>query len=276
MKKLQVVAGGTSGMGLATAMALGRFGPVLVGGRNEKRLADAVAKLKEAGVESYGKTVDISNRASLDEFAAYAAGIAPLGNVLNAAGVDAGGPDLIIGVNMVGTVNFVEAFFPYLEQGARLVNFSSITGYFVQPTTEEKAIWDEPNDPDFFPKVKAAIQNRQVPEAMRHMGEDYLYYPISKTFTQYYTRANTLRFGRKGCQIFSVAPGAFDTPMLRESPDEVVAGIARGTALGRLGDANEMADFIVHLLEPGHDYLTGCDLILDGGKFALTTAKQLD
>ena len=276
MKKLQVVAGGTSGMGLATAMALGRFGPVLVGGRNEKRLADAVAKLEEAGVESYGKTVDISNRASLDEFAAYAAGIAPLGNVLNAAGVDAGGPDLIIGVNMVGTVNFVEAFFPYLEQGARLVNFSSITGYFVQPTAEEKAIWDEPNDPDFFQKAKTAIQNRQIPEAMKHMGEDYLYYPISKTFTQYYTRANTLRFGRKGCQIFSVAPGAFDTPMLRESSDDVISGIARGTALGRLGDANEMADFIVHLLEPGHDYLTGCDLILDGGKFALTTAKQLD
>ena len=275
MKKLQVVAGGTSGMGLATAIALGKFGPVLVGGRNEKRLADALAKLEEAGVEAYGKTVDIANRASLDEFAAYAASIAPLGNVLNAAGVDAGG-DLIVKVNMVGTVNFVEAFFPYLEAGARLVNFSSITGYFVQPTPEEKELWDNANDPDFFEKAKAAILNRDVPEAMRHMGEDYLYYPISKTFTQYYTRANTLRFGRKGCQIFSVAPGAFDTPMLRESPDEVVAGIAKGTALGRLGDPDEMADFIAHLLEPGHDYLTGCDLILDGGKIGLTTAKQID
>lgn len=111
---------------------------------------------------------------------------------------------------------------------------------------------------------------------MRHMGEDYLHYPISKTFTQYYTRANTLRFGRKGCQIFSIAPGAFDTPMLRESPDEVIAGIAKGTALGRLGEPEEMADFIVRLLEPGHDYLTGVDLILDGGKFGMTTAKQLD
>ena len=111
---------------------------------------------------------------------------------------------------------------------------------------------------------------------MRHMGEDYLYYPISKTFTQYYTRANTLRFGRKGCQIFSIAPGAFDTPMLRESSDEVIAGIAKGTALGRLGRPEEMADFIVRLLEAGHDYLTGVDLILDGGKFGMTTAKQLD
>ena len=85
-----------------------------------------------------------------------------------------------------------------------------------------------------------------------------------------------MRFGRKGCQIFSVAPGAFDTPMLRESPDEVIAGIAKGTAVGRLGDPDEMADFIAHLLAPGHDYLTGCDLILDGGKFGLTTAKQID
>lgn len=43
MRKLQVVTGGTSGMGLATAKALGVFGPVLVGGRNEKRLEVALA-----------------------------------------------------------------------------------------------------------------------------------------------------------------------------------------------------------------------------------------
>ena len=43
-KRLQVVPGGTSGMGLATAVALGKFGPVLVGGRNEKRLETADRK----------------------------------------------------------------------------------------------------------------------------------------------------------------------------------------------------------------------------------------
>ncbi|HJJ00211.1 MAG TPA: SDR family oxidoreductase [Coriobacteriaceae bacterium] len=276
MKRLQVVAGGTSGMGLATAKALGKFGPVLVGGRNEKRLADAVAKLEADGVEAYGKTVDIADRASLDEFAAYAVSIAPLGNVVNAAGVDTGGGDLIVKVNMVGTVNFVEAFLPYLEEGSALVNYSSITGYFVQPTPEEREIWDDPNNPAFFDKVKAAIDAREVPEAMRAMGEDYQYYPISKTFTQYYTRANTRRFGKRGCRIFSIAPGAFDTPMLREASEETVAGIERGTAFGRLGDSDEMAEFIVRMLEPGLEYLTGVDLILDGGKFGMTMAKQLD
>ena len=50
-RKLQVVTGGTSGMGLATAKALSVFGPVLIGGRNQKRLDAALAELKEAGVK---------------------------------------------------------------------------------------------------------------------------------------------------------------------------------------------------------------------------------
>ncbi len=275
MKKLQVVTGGTSGMGLATAKALGVFGPVLVGGRNQARLDKALEELKAAGVEAYGKTCDISDRASLDEFAEYAASIAPLGNVVNAAGVDAGGADLIVGINMGGTVNFVEAFLPYIE-GARLVNFSSITGYFYAPTPEEIEIWNNPNDEDFVEKVKAFMAGKPVPERMRYLGEDYIYYPASKAFTIHYTKANTLRFGKRNAQIFSIAPGAFDTPMLREQSEEQVAGVARGTAFGRLGDPDEMADFIVHLLSDGHDYLTGCDIILDGGKAALTLTKQLD
>ena len=47
-KKLQIVLGGTSGMGLATAIALGKQGPVLVGGRNEERLAKAVRGPEES------------------------------------------------------------------------------------------------------------------------------------------------------------------------------------------------------------------------------------
>ena len=176
---------------------------------------------------------------------------------------------------MGGTVNFVEAFLPYIE-GARLVNFSSITGYCYAPTPEEIEIWNNPNDEDFVEKVKAFMAGKPVPERMRYLGEDYIYYPASKAFTIHYTKANTLRFGKRNAQIFYIAPGAFDTPLLREQSEEQVAGVARGTAFGRLGDPDEMADFIVHLLSDGHDYLTGCDIILDGGKAALTLTKQLD
>ena len=81
-KKLQVVTGGTSGMGLAAAKALSVYGPVLIGGRSEKRLEAAMAELKEAGVEAYGKTCDVSSPESLKAFVEYALTIAPIGNVI--------------------------------------------------------------------------------------------------------------------------------------------------------------------------------------------------
>ena len=63
-------------MGLATAKALGVFGPVLVGGRNQQRLDNAIAELEAAGIDAYGKTVDIASKDSLDDFAKFAASIA--------------------------------------------------------------------------------------------------------------------------------------------------------------------------------------------------------
>ncbi len=275
-RKLQVVPGGTSGMGLATAVALGKFGPVLVGGRNEKRLESALKTLKEAGVEAYGKQLDISDRESMKAFAEYAASIAPIGNVVNAAAIDSGASELIWKINVQGTINVVEAFLPYLDHSC-VVNYSSITGYFYQPSREELAVWSAPDAPDFFEKSFAIASSKELDERMKFQGPQFLAYIASKRFVIYYTQANALRFGRKNSQIFSVAPGSFDTPMLREISDPAaVARIEAGTAFGRLGAPEEMADFITCLLQPGHQYLTGCDLILDGGKSAMAFAKQYE
>ena len=274
-RKIQVVTGGTSGMGLATAKAIGKFGPVLIGGRSEKRLANALEELKTAGVEAYGKTCDISNKESLEEFAKYASELGTIENVINAAGVDSGGPDLILGVNVLGTIYVTETFLPYMND-AKLIHFSSITGYFYMPDADEKETWNNPNDPNLLSKIKSHLESKDVPAGMAHLGIDYLYYSASKSFTIYYTKANTARFGKHNSQIFSIAPGAFDTPMLREQSDPAaIEKIARVSAYGRLGEAGEMATFISHLLEPGQKCLTGCDLVFDSGKLAMSTVKQL-
>lgn len=273
-KQVQIVVGGTSGMGLALAKALKDFGPVLIGGRSPKKLEAALAELKEAGAQAYGKTVDISDRASMDEFAAWAKEFGQLDNIINAAGVDAGGGELITNINYKGTVNFTEAFYPYADN-ARVVNFSSVTGYFYRPTPEDIVLWNNPNDPDFAKKVCAHLDAQELDPRLLHMGRDYVYYTSSKRFVMYYTQANTKRFGKKNAQIFSVAPGAFDTPMLRESSDEDVTSFVANTAFQRPGTPEEMASFVVGLLSKEHPYLTGVDLVLDGGLVAMATIPQL-
>lgn len=277
-KKLQVVTGGTSGMGLATAKALGEFGPVLIGGRNPKRLENALNELKAAGIEAYGKPCDISDKESLKEFVEYAVSIAPIGTVVNAAGVDYGAVprEMLLKINMQGTHYVLEAFLPYLDN-SNVVNYSSVTGYFYQPKQEELALWMDPDADDFIQKVSDMIPVPTDPR-MTALGPDYMAYAASKRFVIYYTMTNTMRVAQKNnSRIISIAPGSFMTPMLASQGAEseaVSEAMKRGSVFHRLGTSEEMADLIKHLLAPGHEYLTGCDIIMDGGRTALGMYPQ--
>lgn len=277
-KKLQVVLGGTSGMGLATAKALGEFGPVLIGGRSPERLENALNELRGTGLEVYGKSCDISDKDSLKEFVEYAASIAPIGNVVNAAGVDYGAVprDMLLKINMQGTHYVLEAFLPYLDNSC-VVNYSSVTGYFYQPKQEEFDLWMNPDADDFLEKVSDIIPAPTDPR-MVALGPDYTAYAASKRFVMYYTMTNTMRVAQKNnSRIISIAPGSFMTPMLVNQGGENEASseaLKRGSVFNRFGTSEEMADLIKHLLAPGHEYLTGCDIIMDGGRTALGMYPQ--
>lgn len=275
MRKLQVVTGGTSGMGLATAKAVSKYGPVFIGGRNEKRLADALEQLKREGVEAYGHKLDVSDIDSVREFAEEAKKIAPIGNVVHAAAVDMDMADTetITKINVIGTVNVVETFFPILEEGGSIANYSSVTGYNYSPSEEEIAIWSNPTDASFEEKF---IENLQpLGPAAAFLPESAPSYFASKNFVMFYSKANVARMGKKNCRIFSVAPGSFMTPML-EHQEANFDSIKEGTAFKRFGDPYEMAALFAALLDPAVAYLTGCDVLMDGGKLALRTVPQLD
>lgn len=270
--RLQVVAGGTSGMGLETAKALGAYGPVLVGGRNEKRLSDAVATLKEAGVEAYGKTCDISERASVEAFAAHAQELGDIGCVVNAAGVfsDNASIELIEQVNVAGALNMTEVFLPLLENGV-FVHFTSVTGYMYTPDDDELAVWGSCGEPGFPDRWRKAVGGDEDPN---DPFAGLPFYASSKRWLMYYTQANATRFAERGNRIFSVAPGSYDTPMFQES-NSTEDSIRDTIPLRRVGDPAEMGCLVAQLAGPGHDYLTGVDVLADGGMFAATTVPQI-
>lgn len=271
--KVQVVTGGTSGMGLATAKRLGGFGPVIIGGRNESRLESALAELRSAGVEAHGATCDVSDADSVKRFADEARSLGEIGSVVNAAGVDFDNASVqkIMSINMGGVVNVTQEFFPDMDNST-MVHYSSITGYFYQPDAEDLKAWNDPHSPDFLEKATAAV--KRPPMAPPELIEEFSYYAASKRFVMHYVMANALRFGKKGSRIFSVAPGSFDTPMLRRSVGDNEE-TSQATAFGRFGTPEEMADLFVQLMKPGHDYFTGCDVIMDGGKTAMTLVPQI-
>ncbi len=262
-------------MGMAAAKELGQYGPVVIAGRNEKRLADALEQLKADGIEVYGKQCDVGDRQSVKELVEYATSLGPIGAVVNAAGVDWGDvPDsALIQINMLGVVYVTEEFLSHMDDSV-MMHFSSVTGYLYQPSPADIEVWSHPDDPGFVEKWTKVVESTDYPFP-EMLGDSFAFYAGSKRFVMYYTMANAMRFGKRNSRILSIAPGSFDTPMLRGGAGNTES-TKQGTAFGRFGTPEEMAVLIAQLVGPGHDYLTGVDVLHDGGKLALTTVKQLD
>jgi NAD(P)-dependent dehydrogenase (short-subunit alcohol dehydrogenase family) len=85
------------------------------------------------------------------------------------------------------------------------------------------------------------------------------------------TRAMALDYATKGIRVNCVCPGAIDTPMLRwavnldPDPEKVLRACDRLHAMGRMGQANEVAEAIVYLASPMASFITGVALPVDGG-----------
>lgn len=89
-------------------------------------------------------------------------------------------------------------------------------------------------------------------------------YAISKYFVIWYARHEAARFGARGVRVLSVTPGNFDTPMGKLEKDEAGAYL-KFNAIPRLGKPDEIAALFAAVSDPEMGYLTGTDILCDGG-----------
>ena len=99
-----------------------------------------------------------------------------------------------------------------------------------------------------------------------------LAYAISKHFVIWFAKTDAARFGAKNVRCLSVTPGNFDTPMgaLESEQAEV---FKKYSALKRNGGPEEIAALFAMLIDERLGFLTGTDIIMDGG--VIRSAKVL-
>lgn len=86
-------------------------------------------------------------------------------------------------------------------------------------------------------------------------------------------RALSVELGGRGIRVNSVSPGTIDTPMLRrdligmdrDEVDGFFERVKQANALGRIGEAREVAEVVVFLCSDRATYVTGEDVVVDGG-----------
>lgn len=236
-----LISGAGSGIGEATAHLLAANGvKVVVSDLAAENVARVVAAITGAGGRAVAHSGDVSRPE--DAAAAVACAVENFGALhlaFNNAGIggkSAPSGDLdpedwrrVIDINLSGVQYGMHAQIPAMltAGGGAIVNMSSILGLVGNPTAPA--------------------------------------YVAAKHGVLGLTRSAALAYAARGIRINSVHPGFIATPLLDQLDKETLDALTAQHAIGRLGQAEEVAHAVAFLLSEGAGFMTGSALAVDGG-----------
>ncbi|MFI5046638.1 MAG: SDR family NAD(P)-dependent oxidoreductase [Acidimicrobiia bacterium] len=235
--KVAFVSGAARGQGRAIAVRLAEEGARVVAG---DVLVDELASLRdELGDAAATGPLDVRERASWD--ALVAAGLDTFGRLdilVNNAGVlrsaflareTADAFEAVWRVNALGPFHGMQALVPHLRDagGGAIVN---------------------------------TLSTAALTAFERHAS-----YSASKGALRSLTQVAALELAPSGIRVNAVVPGPVATPMVLADADSTTRDRLSRTPLGRIGEPSDIADAVLYLVSDRASFVTGAELVVDGG-----------
>lgn len=257
---------GVGGMGQAIARRQGAGKTVLLADFNPETLESAASAMTGDGYSVHTLLVDVSSPDSVDCLARRACELGAVTQLVHTAGLSPAqdSAEAVLRVDLLGVALVLDAFGEIVAPGGAGIVVASMAGHLFRAFTaeQERALAHTPaHELLTLPCVS--------PETVTDSG---LAYGLAKRANHIRVQAASTAWGLRGARVNSISPGCIATPMGHlelDSPiGDGIRGMVAASATGRLGTPDEVAAAAAFLLGPESAYITGIDLLVDGGVVA--------
>ena len=259
-KEVSVLVGaGSIGQAIARRVGAGRI--TVLADYSIENAQRAAKILEDAGFETRTIVTDLGCKESIGELVKFATALGPVKHLINAAGVSPSQAPVekILQVDLYGTSVLLEEFGKVIAEGGSGVIISSQSGHRLGALKEE--------------------ENEALATAPT---EELLHLPFIEEITdtlrayQYSKRCNVLRvmyeatrWGRRGATINSISPGIIITPLANDElhgpRKDGYLKMIDGMPARRAGTPDEVGDLAEFLMSSRGRFISGADLLIDGG-----------
>jgi len=256
-----VIGAGLIGQAIARRVGVGKH--VMLADRSEANAKAAAEVLGNAGYDVSVATADVSSRATVHALVENAVAMGEITGLIHAAGVSPSqaSPETILHVDLYGTAVVLEEFGNVIARGGSGVVISSQSGHRLPPLSvaQNKALAMTP-----------AEELLKLPFLQLDQVKDSLNaYQLSKRGNSLRVMAEAVRWGKRGARIHTISPGIVMTPLAKdELGGPRGAGYRRmieRSVAGRAGTPDEVGSVGALLMGPDGAFITGADVLMDGG-----------
>ena len=242
MQRICLVTGASRGIGAAIADKLASDGHFVVGtATTDEGAARISERFAAAGAAGTGMALDVSSPSSVEA-------------VLEAIGTHHGAPLVLVNNAGITHDNILMRMKDAEWDSVIATNLGAI--YRLSKAVLRgmtKARWGR------------IVNVSSVVASMGNAGQTN--YAASKAGMEGFSRSLAREIGSRGITVNCVAPGFIDTDMTRELPEANRAKLLEQIALGRLGDASEVAAVVAFLTSDAAGYVTGETVHVNGGLY---------
>ena len=264
---------GVGGMGRAVARRLGPGRRLMLADVVGPGLEAFAAELQSEGHHVTSVVADVSNAEQVAALAESASGLGPVGAVVHTAGLSPvqATASAVIAVDLLGVAYVLEEFGTVVAAGGAGVVIASMAGHMGPPMAAE-------DEAQLAHTPARELEHLPALDTARQLDSG-LAYSFAKRANHLRVRAASVAWGKRGARLNSISPGVIATPMgqaeLAGPTGSFMRAMVEGSGAGRLGTPDDIATVVEFLVSPAASFVTGTDLLVDGGVIGALTTGQI-